>query len=321
MLFFSKIKNIGWKFRHITSTISYQAYLITFGHILNPLWLPRDIRRYRRSKVTSKAVMKFLELYKKDIKFLSVEEECVMEESERAFSLWLQGEDNAPSSVKACFQSMRKHLAQELVVIDENSLSDWISIPDYIIRKWKEGKIGNAHFSDICRVELLYQHGGVWFDATDYVTAEVPDFIMNSDFFVLMGGSKILSWYGFIQNCFIRAKKGNPLLKIWRDAIYKYWEKENRIITYLGHQILFQFIIQNNEQASLLFTLMPKIVQDPTHVLWYEHKDDPFDRLKYEEYTLPTFFQKTDFKDIRARNPIPNSMAAYMFSQRKVENG
>lgn len=308
-IFFSRL---NWRIKHIVATISYQTYLIINGHLLNPLWRTRTVRRYKRSEITAKAVKMFYRLYSKEIKDIKIPVQSLSEEPERAFSIWFQGEDNAPNSVKACFRSMRKHLKQELIVIDEESLSDWITLPDFIIRKWKCGIIGNAHFSDICRLQLLYQHGGLWFDATDFVTAPVPKEIMDIDFFVFMGGRRVLSWYGFIQNCFIRARKGNELVGIWRDAILRYWEKENKIITYLGHQILFEYVIETNERAAELFSKMPKIDQDPTHVLWYGHKDDSFEISKYEEYSSPIFFQKTDFKDKSARNPICGSMAHHM---------
>ncbi len=302
------------------ATLRYQCSVILFGHILNPLWKSREERRYRRSEATAAAVRKYLSIYKKEIENDNIPyTPAENAEKEHAFSIWFQGEENAPDSVKACFAGMRQHLDQELIVLDNNTLFDWIELPEYIIEKWKSGKIGNAHFSDICRVELLFRHGGLWFDATDYVTAPVPEIIMKSDFFVFMGGQKIDSWYGFIQNCFIRARKGNPLLGLWRDAMLMYWKHEDKIITYLGHQILFQVVTEYNKQAASLFAKMPRMDQDPTHVLWYEHKEEPYDSKKFLEYTEGTFFQKTDFKDKNARNPLPGSMAAYMFASGEIK--
>lgn len=314
-----KKNGLAFKLSQIAAKIDYQAYLMLFGHILNPLWSSREQRRFRRSEITAKAVMRYLSLYRRNISEIVPEAVNDGAEPERVFSLWLQGEEQAPASVKACFESMRRHTDMEVVVVDENSLSDWISIPDYITSKWKSGKISNAHFSDICRIELLLRHGGIWFDATDFVTGPIPKLIMDSDFFVFMGGRKIPSWYGFIQNCFIRAKKGNPLLCIWRDAILDYWRHEDRIITYLGHQIIFQKVVEENPMARKLFAAMPRLEQDPTHELWYGHKDDPYDEESYIRFTKETFFQKTDFKQSSALHPLPGTMADHIFASGNLE--
>lgn len=55
---------------------------------------------------------------------------------------WLQGLESAPPIVKAC----------------------------YILDKWKAGIISNTHFSDILCLELLTSRGGIWVDATVFVT-------------------------------------------------------------------------------------------------------------------------------------------------------
>ena len=304
--------------KHYFDRLNFHIGFLVRGHILNPLWHSRDVRRHKRLEATSQTVNKYLSRYSDEIsKICPPVPNNTAKEPERAFAIWLQGEDNAPDSIKACIKSMRRHLDCRLEVLDENSLFDWISLPDYIIDKWKTGKMSNAHFSDICRIELLFQHGGYWFDATDYVTDGVPDLIKDSDFFVFMAGRKIKSWIGYIQNCFIRAKKGNQLIGLWREAIFEYWKKENSVINYYVHQMLFKLLVETNNTAKRLFAEMPRIDQDPTHVLWYDHRNDPYDKVLYEKYTSPTFFQKTNFKDENARNPIPMTMAAYIFSTEK----
>ena len=170
------------------------------AHIFNPIWKNRDSRRKTRYDATYNFVMGYLQRYAEDVRSFEAEKNYDVDEPERAFTIWLQGEDNAPALVKACFRSMRRLLKQELVILDENSLFEWISLPDYIIDKWKKGDITHAAFSDICRVELLYQYGGVWLDATDFVTAPIPEFIMNEDFFVFMAGNKVRGNYAKIQS-------------------------------------------------------------------------------------------------------------------------
>ena len=282
------------------------------GHILNPFWRDRDYRRRKRYEATATSVLGYLSRYKKAIRDCNPPAVSTADEPERAFTIWFQGEENAPELVKACFRSMRRNLTQELVVIDEKSIFSWISLPDYIIDKWRKGLISHTHFSDICRVELLYEHGGLWLDSTNYMTSPVPEYIMNEDFFVYMAGNRIRGNYGMIQNCFIRSRKGNRLLGVWRDAMFAYWKEEDDRIDYFVHQLLFRLSVETNEDARSLFTAMPKVDQDPTHALWEEHCTDTYDKEGFERLTSGAFFQKTSYKDERLKSAAPDSIAAYM---------
>lgn len=313
-------KNINWKLNHFFKSACRDTLYILEGHVLNPLWLDRARRRRNRCAAKSNTAHYYLELYSDFIAKINPEGKSIDNSDiheDRIFSIWFQGEENAPQSVKACFESMRRHNHQKLVVLDNKTLFDWITLPDYIMDKWRNGKIGAAHFSDICRVELLYQHGGIWMDATDFMTDRVPDEILDSDFFVFNSGDKAGSWYSFIQNCFIKSEKQNPLLGIWREAIFNYWKCEKKAFTYFIHQFLFRSCVEYNASAAALFGKMLSRSQDPTHVLWYQHKDDRYDEKKFHEYTDDTFFQKTDFKDKSALSPKPGSMAEFIFRSYK----
>lgn len=285
------------------------------GHILNWPWRSGAERRKTRGEATRKAVLEYLEQYVRYYRDIPAGEECtgkIPDEKERIFTIWLQGEENAPAIVKACFRSIRRNCRQQLVILDRNNLGDWIELPDYIMRKWNEGKIKPAHFTDICRAELIYRHGGVWLDATAFVTAPVPDSIMDEDFFIFMSGDNLSGSYAFIQNCFFRAKKGNYLIKAWNTAIQAYWKYEDSPVDYFVHQLLFESVVENNPVAGELFRRMPKVPQDPTHALWWGYRDRPFDREIFSRITSGSFFQKTEYKSSSASNPIPGSFSDIM---------
>lgn len=303
------------KISRTTGRIAMQLKLALHGHILNPLWRNRDRRHEKRYEAKSNTITGYLRRYASDISRLQISVPSdTKEEPERAFAIWFQGEENAPALVKACFRSMRRHLKEELVVLDERTLFDWITLPDYIVKKWKEGKIPHTQFSDICRVELLYEHGGLWFDATDYMTAPVPQWIMDEDFFLFMAGKKVGGSYAFIQSCFIRGRKGNPLLDVWRKADFLYWEKEDSKIDYFVHHLLFRLAVEVNASASKYFRMMPQVVQDPTHALWGNHCTETYDKETFEKLTSETFFQKTNYKDKRLLQPLTGTIAEYIIN-------
>ncbi len=286
--------------------------IVIRGHILNWPWRSREERRRVRGTVTQEAVCDYLSKYTDHIRSIEDDGEESVTGEERIFSIWLQGEEKAPEIVKACFRSIRHNCSQELVVLDDRTLWEWIELPEYIIRKRNEGKIRPAHFADICRVELLYRYGGLWLDATDFVTSPVPDEIMNEDFFIYMSGSRLNGWYSFVQNCFFRARKGNFLLKAWRSMIHEYWRNEDEIADYFAHQLMFMMVVENNAAAAEHFAAMPKIGQDPTHTVWWQHRSDPFNQELFRELTEGSFYQKTEFKSKDARSPKKGSFSDVM---------
>jgi hypothetical protein len=295
--------------------IAMQSRLIINGHILNPLWRDRDSRRKCRYEATFSSLIEYLRRYADNIGRINLTVlDAPAKEPERAFTIWYQGEENAPDLVKACFRSMRRNLKQEVIVLDENTLFDWITLPDYIIEKWKKGIILHTQFSDICRVELLYEHGGLWFDATDYVTAPVPQWIMDEDFFFFMAGNKVRGSYAFLQSCFIRGRKGNPLLDVWRKADFLYWKEENSKIDYFVHHLLFRLAIEVNESASDYFKKMPQVDQDPTHELWGAHCMETYDEMTFNKLTSGSFFQKTNYKDKRIRASVSGTIAEHIIN-------
>ena len=327
---------------------STKAEIVLRGHILNWPWRSRLERRRARGAATRDAVCAYLDRYVSEflgMPYTPAEDagqpaavqpaharsgQTVPDSpaqpvpdsfgqaspgdsgKERIFSIWLQGEQSAPDIVKACWCSIRANSSRELVVLDSVSLGDWIELPPHVTDKWRRGLIKPAHFTDICRVALLYRYGGYWMDATDFLPAELPEWIDERDFFVYMSGERLRGWYAYIQNCFIRARKGNYLLALWLNAMLVYWSHEDSAIDYFVHQLLFRKAVGSDPRAAELFAAMPKIVQDPTHELWFGNASKPFDPELFRSLTAAAAFQKTEYRSSDAVSPRPGSFADAM---------
>lgn len=297
-----KSSSVGWtRFR-----------LLVEGHLLNPVWDGEERHRARRCKVFGRILMDYMRKnWLQAAADVPVTPVIRNDSEERIFTLWLQGEEQAPDIVKSCFASIRKHCTQPLVILDGKSIFDWITLPETIVEKYRAGKIKPAHFADICRVELLHTYGGYWLDSTCYVSAPIPAWITEHDFFVFMAGEKVHGNYSFIQNCFIRARKGSYLLEAWRAMILDYWLHEDRRVDYFQHQVMFRTLVTYNATAAELFGEMTQLDQYPTHLYLYEYKDLPYDEkvlLKAAEEGF--FYQKTSYRDLE--NIVPGSFADHL---------
>jgi len=292
--------------------IPYITRVALLGHLCNWPWRTRMERRRVRGRVIREAAMKYLQPYAAVVRNVP-EEKPDHTEPRRIFSLWLQGVEQAPPLVRACLDSIRRQAAgAELVVLDGETVFNWISLPESIVERWKAGKMKAAHFADICRVELLYRFGGVWMDATDYLDAPLPEWLWEADFFVYQGGETVSGAYAGIQNCFIRAARGSYLLKVWREAILAYWAAEETAVDYFVHQLLLMLCVRENARCAELFKAMPCLDQDPTHMLWYAYADQPYDEAVLHQVCAEALFQKTDYKSDSAVRPIPGSLADHL---------
>lgn len=151
--------------------------------------------------------------------------------------LWYQGLDKAPEIVKACINSvMRNNLDYKIVVLTDENVWDYYNAPNYIKEKFLSGVITKTHFSDILRFYLLRTYGGVWLDATVYMTKSIPACFSVHQFATLKDdGSNVdlLSiskgrWAGYIMSSI----KGGVLANCMYSFFEKYWECENSLIDY-----------------------------------------------------------------------------------------
>lgn len=142
---------------------------------------------------------------------------------------WFQGIDNAPALVKKCYESVVKNNPdKEVIIITSSNINDYVTFPDYIVSKWKQGIITHTHMTDLLRLELLITYGGVWLDATVLCTGKAPDYFFDSDLFfyqTLKPGRDGLASY--ISSWMIEAKTNNKILMATKELCYEYWKDNN----------------------------------------------------------------------------------------------
>lgn len=100
--------------------------------------------------------------------------------------LWWQGIDKAPDIVKICIQSIRKNIGnRNLVILDESNFRDYTNLNPKYENLLNAGAISKTQFSDLLRLNLLYNRGGVWLDSTYLLTGELPNCISDLHFFTI----------------------------------------------------------------------------------------------------------------------------------------
>lgn len=197
---------------------------------------------------------------------------------EKIWVCWLQGIENAPDIVTNCYASMKHYLDKEITVITKDNVREYATLPDYIYDKWEKGIITNTHFSDIVRLQILIEHGGLWIDATTYFTGRLPGYITDNDFFVYHDGffdCETINMGSWI----IHSKPNNILLQETQNLLLTYWKKKNYLKQYFLLHLFFRMV---TDYYSDEWAKVPYYSQMNQHILMFELKDS-YDEKRWKQ--------------------------------------
>ncbi|CAM2823960.1 capsular polysaccharide synthesis protein [Helicobacter burdigaliensis] len=209
------------------------------------------------------------------------------------WQLWFQGESEAPETIRVCFDFVKKHMGEEykVIILDQNNIKDYIDLPSFVYERALDKDFSAKPitiFSDLLRVALLSTYGGVWMDASLYLSAPLDKKILESNFFAYLRSQTppkdYKKWIGFdcnyfnweedfrvrILNGFLVAKKNNLLIRAIKDIFMNYYIKEKKHIHYFTFQILFDLLYRSGRFTKY----MPKDTNDTdVHLLHFYAKE------------------------------------------------
>lgn len=180
---------------------------------------------------------------------------------------WGQGiSDETPKIVKKCLESVEKHKGQyQVIFLTNENIKEYLDIPDFVTNKLNNNpEFTVTLFSDLLRLILLNTYGGIWIDATIYLTDEISKKYTEQDFFVFQRTPKpvfsarwvnynrgYFNWEKYhkvnMLNSFMVSKKHYPLTEILQTLLLNYWKNEDKIQHYFFTQILFNELMEYDE--------------------------------------------------------------------------
>lgn len=191
------------------------------------------------------------------------DEKCEnLDKNFKVWVFWYQGEEKMPDIVRACINSIKTHFKDnEVVLITKENVEKYANIPEYIMDKVNKKIITLTHFSDILRATLLSQNGGVWMDATLFLTKDITKELLSFPFYsnkLPMEDFKLKDvargmWSGF----FMSGNKNNPIFLGLRDVLFKYWEKHDVLIDYFFIDYIIRFLYDNSSTSKMLIDNVP----------------------------------------------------------------
>lgn len=217
-------------------------------------------------------------------------------EKRYVWSCWWQGEENAPELVKKCWESQRKKMpaGTEHIIITWDNYQNYVELPGYVVEKAESGSILPAHLADIIRCCLLYKYGGVWLDATVYMTDRLPEACFAYEILTRSTGEKIyrtgVSWVTW----FLGGRKGQELYRFLMEAFFYYLREHEEILHY--YMIDFLIAIACNEIEGIEETFRKIPVNNENAAELQKYLAAAYDRELYQACTERGFLQKLTYK-------------------------
>ena len=217
--------------------------------------------------------------------------------------------------LKSCLKSVKKYCPSEykVIVLDNNTIEDWIEVSPIIKEKYNKGIINHAHYSDYIRTCLLAKYGGIWIDATVMLSDNIPQKILEQYMFCFKNNLWYLhktspsielfnyflnldnasGFYG--SNWFFVSMPNNPIFILMKNILEQYWKIENKCCHYFMYHILFSLSVIENPVCKLNFDNMISLSNREPHLLqnslYY-----PFDKNLFEEKKKMSPIHKLTYK-------------------------
>lgn len=221
------------------------------------------------------------------------------ENSKIIWTLWFQGdsEEVLPDVVRMCREHLKRNCGSHPVkILTKDNYHHYADIPGFIIDKVKSGQLSLAHFSDVIRMCLLLNHGGMWLDATIFTTKKIPEGIFDRNYFTVKHAYKNVRnvskerWTNFLQ----ASERNTVLCDFVYNFLLEYYKTQDILINYL----IFDYAI------ALAYDEIPqcrKILDDvPLNNPEIHNLDDlmssKFDETLYKKLTEETMFFKLNWK-------------------------
>lgn len=218
--------------------------------------------------------------------------------------LWFQGEENMPAIVTETFRSIRKNSnGHEVVLITKDNLNEFVDVPVIIKQKVAGGKITLAQYSDIIRACLLSKFGGLWIDATVFVTRKIPESVFEMPFFTIKNLQDETDPLFYISVAHLRwttyvfgGDAHNALFSYLERVLIAYNSTENALIDYLLIDYVIELAFQKSSQLRLLLDQLPMTNRHKEELVLRLSSEYP-DKVTKQLLQSETYFFKLTYKN------------------------
>lgn len=223
--------------------------------------------------------------------------------------MWWQGFDDCPPIVEKSIASVKRNAGKHpVIMLSKDNFREYIDIPKEIEEKILNKVKCIAYLSDIIRFGLLSTRGGIWLDATIYVSQPITAWPMS--LYSIRHATKDPRYVldGYRWSSFMVAAAPNEVMPTFvYKALLAYFKENDALIDYFLTDYLIATIYLNNEYVRKQIDSLPKDNLDCLELLMNLSKTYDKDRL--DSMLKARRFHKLDW---RHNITDKNSMFAHL---------
>ncbi len=214
---------------------------------------------------------------------------------------WWQGLDSAPMVVKKCVESIERNIPKDkakLIIVTIENYMQYVSFSETIVARYNSGVISLAHLSDILRMQLLYRYGGLWLDATSFVSdGRIREFF-QFDFYTVKAGHP--TWEGDVHSkglwciCSMKANKGNALCGFLSECYENYFKARTDILDYFLTDRFIKIAYENIGEVRDMIEKCP--INNRYNLELNDRLNEPYEEAAWEKMSSDTYIYKTTYK-------------------------
>jgi hypothetical protein len=170
--------------------------------------------------------------------------------------LCLTGWDKASYISKQTKDSWKKHnYSWNIELLSEENISNYIKLPNFIIAQRALNKINDQKMSEIIKLAILNDHGGVWADSNTLCMRPLDDWIFDC--------ISIGFWMSNdpIYSGLIASLKNNYIIQTWYQKILQHWNAPQKM------DALFLELLDQNERFSTIWKFVPILNNHDTRII------------------------------------------------------
>lgn len=237
---------------------------------------------------------------------------------------WAQGIENAPDFVKFCFNTVDKYKGDYKVIrLTDDTLNDYLIFPEFVQQKRLTKVFKPVFFSDLLRVSLIHNYGGVWLDASVVLTDFLPSQLINQSFFMFSRDNNSINkeWGLNADKCYFSwdeqfkvrylssilfGKPNSQVSQYLQDLMLYFWQSQDTIPHYFFYQILINEIKQ---RKTIAFDY--DVVDDTFPHLMQFDMNKTFDKQRFDEILQLSSLHKLSYHKELLEKDKSNNLTFY----------
>lgn len=223
-----------------------------------------------------------------------------LESKERIWFYWAQGTESMPEVVRMCYNYLVYNNSRdnrEIVLLTQKNVEDYIKFPQYITQTLSEGRMTLTQYSEILRMALLYEYGGMWLDSTVFVPKPIDKECFDIKYW--SHKSTDYNWFNVVRGRWSLSiwnadKPHEELFKKMTSSMLLYWKKEKYLIDYMWMDYFLDIIYSNCSEIKRDIDSVP--LNNPLTNSFFDYAKKEYIESEYRKKLESTNFYKFSYK-------------------------